>query len=507
MTGIVSATASNATLLDGTGSVGFTTTASFLAVSSSQQQISSSLLNVVANYATTGSNSFRANQSITGSLVVSSTITAQTLVVQTVTSSIVYSSGSNNFGNQLSNNQTFTGSVNITGSQIVYGSIGLNKAVPQRQYTQVANANGIVFAIQNANASNEGYIVGFDSPGSTYLQLSDSTNAAKVYLNSSGSSYFTGGNVGIGTSTITNGTAFGGATQINALKIVSSNYTALEINSNTSGGSLQFTYGTNLPNQVGALIGYNYASGASLEFSITNVTNGPLILATSGSERMRITSAGNIQIDSGQLNTPKSLSFQANSNAGGNLGSIDWYNFQWDGAIRAQIKGETDTGLSNGRLVFSTGAGGVTERMRISSTGVITKPYQPLAMGGMAENQSVAATTFTSIAFNTSYGFNQANVGSSWNNSTSTFTAPATGTYLINAALFTSNVGQIAAFINGTRTISMVSSTGTFPTTWHGTLMVKLTSGDALTLRGYGDASGVITQNTYHTWFAIYLLG
>ena len=114
---------SNSDLLQGTGSVGFATTASLLAVSSSQQQISSSqqqisasLLNVIAIGATTGSNSFRADQSITGSLVVSSTITAQTLVVQTITSSIVYSSGSNNFGNQLNNIQTFTGSLNITGS-------------------------------------------------------------------------------------------------------------------------------------------------------------------------------------------------------------------------------------------------------------------------------------------------------------------------------------------------------------------------------------------------------
>jgi len=125
-------------LLNGTGSVGFTTTGSFLAVSSSQQQISSSqqqisasLLNVVANYATTGSNSFRANQSITGSLVVSSTITAQTLVVQTVTSSIVYSSGSNNFGNQLANRQTFTGSLNVTGSShAIFGNVGINTTAP-----------------------------------------------------------------------------------------------------------------------------------------------------------------------------------------------------------------------------------------------------------------------------------------------------------------------------------------------------------------------------------------
>jgi len=120
-------------------------------VSSSQQDISSSLLQVSAsyialsgsyntfsgsastrvtqienNYATTGSNSFRADQSITGSLVVSSTITAQTLVVQTVTSSIVYSSGSNVFGNQLANTQTFTGSVNITGSLAIAGNITSN---------------------------------------------------------------------------------------------------------------------------------------------------------------------------------------------------------------------------------------------------------------------------------------------------------------------------------------------------------------------------------------------
>ena len=93
-----------------------TLTASFNAVSASQQQISASYIALSASYntfsgsastrvtqieqvyATTGSNSFRANQSITGSLVVSSTITAQTLIVQTVTSSIVYSSGSNIFG-------------------------------------------------------------------------------------------------------------------------------------------------------------------------------------------------------------------------------------------------------------------------------------------------------------------------------------------------------------------------------------------------------------------------
>jgi hypothetical protein len=104
--------------------------ASYIALSGSYNVFSGSastrVTQIENTYATTGSNSFRADQSITGSLVVSSTITAQTLVVQTVTSSIVYSSGSNLFGNALANTQTFTGSVNITGSLAIAGNITSN---------------------------------------------------------------------------------------------------------------------------------------------------------------------------------------------------------------------------------------------------------------------------------------------------------------------------------------------------------------------------------------------
>ena len=67
-------------------------------------------------FATTGSNGFNGSQSITGSLTVTGQVVAQTLNVQQVTSSIVYSSGSNIFGNSLDNTQQFTGSVSITGS-------------------------------------------------------------------------------------------------------------------------------------------------------------------------------------------------------------------------------------------------------------------------------------------------------------------------------------------------------------------------------------------------------
>ena len=115
MTGTVSATASNAALLDGTGSVGFTTTGSFTTMSGS---VSSRVSQIETVYATTGSNSFRATQSITGSLTVTGQIIAQTLNVQQVTSSIVYSSGSNVFGCDINSRQTFTGSFYQTGSSM-----------------------------------------------------------------------------------------------------------------------------------------------------------------------------------------------------------------------------------------------------------------------------------------------------------------------------------------------------------------------------------------------------
>jgi hypothetical protein len=70
----------------------------------------------------TGSVNISGSLTVTGSITTNGTITAQTLVVQTVTSSIVYSSGSNIFGNALTNTQTMTGSVNITGSLTLRGN-------------------------------------------------------------------------------------------------------------------------------------------------------------------------------------------------------------------------------------------------------------------------------------------------------------------------------------------------------------------------------------------------
>ena len=91
---------------------------SFNSYTSSNDGRVSSLESKTGSYATTGSNIFQGNQTITGSLFVTNEITALSASItylKTIyqTSSIVYSSGSNIFGDEASDVQTLNGQVNI----------------------------------------------------------------------------------------------------------------------------------------------------------------------------------------------------------------------------------------------------------------------------------------------------------------------------------------------------------------------------------------------------------
>jgi len=101
------------------------TTASLQVASGS---FSTRVTQIERTYATTGSNIFTGSQNILGAITASAalingTITAQTLVVTTVSSSVVFSSGSNIFGNSTANTQTMTGSLNVSGSATIVGRV------------------------------------------------------------------------------------------------------------------------------------------------------------------------------------------------------------------------------------------------------------------------------------------------------------------------------------------------------------------------------------------------
>jgi hypothetical protein len=380
-----------------------TLTASFNAVSSSQQQISSSqqqisasLLNVISVYATTGSNSFRATQSITGSLTVTGQIIAQTLNVQQVTSSIIYSSGSNNFGCDLNSRQTFTGSVNITGSQTVFGNVGIGLNNPTNKLevqsgdiklnAGASRCTNIFFGI---TGTNYGKIQYSDIDGSMLITTIGSGGGYDLNLGTQCTTRLTilgDGKVGIGTATPlsifhANCCVAGGATTTVARFGVqdSTGY-------GTTSPAIELT-GTNigLCFTMGKIAGINdVSSGGAMAFS-TGLCAGTVI------ERMRITSGGNVGINcsapSGKLQVANSSTQYAIYTSGGNLelytpeGNCGYVRlgsaYNLNGIYGGCGLNYLAAGTSN--HVFYT-TDGPTERMRISCSGNL------LATGGRISN-------------------------------------------------------------------------------------------------------------------------
>jgi len=224
--------AANAELLDGLDSTVFVLTSSFNSVSSSlvarvtnlestasiltaasaslstaSGSLNAGLTNVIArtgSFATTGSNVFYGAQTVSASMFVSGGITAtgqiiaQTLNVQQVTSSIVYSSGSNIFGSQVSDTQQFTGSMLITGStltvtggticatgnscvggmSIVNSCLGIGTASPNNILTLYSPSSAIYTQwVQSGTgtSSTDGLRVGLDASSNGIINLNEGT--------------------------------------------------------------------------------------------------------------------------------------------------------------------------------------------------------------------------------------------------------------------------------------------------------------------------------------------
>jgi hypothetical protein len=274
--------------------------------------------------------------SVTGSLTVTGQVVAQTLNVQQVTSSIVYSSGSNIFGNTLGNTQQFTGSVsvtgsltvtttgtelqvtstgvnlgnistdnhNVTGSLRVSGSMaltgsatfasnvllsGTNSQLLQTINNSIAGDNAAVF--YNSNANSYGLYIGAGSGTNHALYITDSTRTKNLFKVEGN------GNVGIGTGSPSErltirSVATSSAPQLKLENPVDSNSSQGAAN-NLSAGQLLFGATGAFP--LTARIESVYNSDASFGRSADLVFSG-----TNGSgtltERMRITSDGYLRM-------------------------------------------------------------------------------------------------------------------------------------------------------------------------------------------------------------------
>jgi len=170
---------------------GSITSASYATTSSFATTASYANTSTSASYALTASFATNATNFTASNILASNTITAQTLVVQTVTSSIVYSSGSNKFGNQLTDVQQMTGSLRVTGSITQTGTnttasfaglVGIGTSSPADNLHIAASEVGNVgISVQNTNASYSSQLRFLNSAGTekaavTYVQSTTSLN-------------------------------------------------------------------------------------------------------------------------------------------------------------------------------------------------------------------------------------------------------------------------------------------------------------------------------------------
>ena len=280
--------ASNAELLDGLDSTQFTLTSSFAAQTASFTAFTASILSYTSSqnilngtYATTGSNTFTGVQTVNSNLVVTGSITAQTLVVQTITSSVDFVTGSTRFGSSLSTStHEFTGSVNITGS--------------------VAIASAATYALDVSGTGRFTGALTADYLTANSGALINTTSSPFILYNSGG-----GGNAKRFAQSMTNG---------DYMKIYSLNDNGTTRTDNiltaTIGGNVGI--GTTSPNRKFSVNGDINATDStnnwdmvlratSTESQIRSTYSGaggfnPMTFYTSDTERMRITSGGNVGI-------------------------------------------------------------------------------------------------------------------------------------------------------------------------------------------------------------------
>jgi hypothetical protein len=333
------------------------------------------LQSVTGSYASTGSNQFNGNQSISGSIVSNGTITAQTLVVQTVTSSIEFVTGSTRNGSLSSNTHQFTGSVLMT------GSLTVNKVAINAGNLTLSNFPTLDLIISGG--------IGFTSGGGASALVNRDGSGNITFYGSSGDIKFTdvamtsnyltiknAGNVGIGTSS---------PVQIAHLQASGTSY--LHIGNSSTGAS----------SSDGCDIGY--FSGETL-LNIVQRENDAIALSTSGSERMRITSTGNVGISTTSpsqklsLGSPLGIASSATTYGSNDQGSIMW-SYEFSGTFPRHLDiisaGSPDGTNGGGNIRFFTNpvtnASNSVERMRITSDGNVaignTSPSTKLHVTGV----------------------------------------------------------------------------------------------------------------------------
>ena len=196
--------------------------------------------------------------SASGNLTTLGTITAQTLVVQTITSSIVNLTGSNIFGSRLTDTQTFTGSVVMT------GSLTVNTTGTEFQVTN----NGVVMG--NVLTDNHSMTGSFRVTGSVTANTFSGSGANLTSIPNAALSNSTISGIALGSNlaTLTIGTGLSGTSYngSGAVTITNSGVTSIVAGTNISisGGTGAVTITNGVTNNNQLTNGAGYITSAAL---------------------------------------------------------------------------------------------------------------------------------------------------------------------------------------------------------------------------------------------------
>lgn len=208
------------------------------------------------------------------------------------------------------------------------------------------------------------------------------------------------------------------------------------------------------------------------------------------------------------VNTSQDITVDSSGNVGIGTSSPSEPLHVAGGAVRiGNTKIRHDGSGGSWDMAFETYSGGYFERMRIDSSGRVTKPDQPCFVATRNTDHTITITD-ADIPLDAV----DVNIGGHFNTSTYTFTAPIAGRYFftLQATINNINSGQYNAIYiikNGVGTgYRFRTLTGSGWTGIQASAILRLSANDNIKLSGYTQ-TGTMTLQGQEVHFGGYLLG